>query len=522
MGIKMKNKLHYILGSELIELPALAGCRVLSGEESLQNWILSANIMEVPDIQNWAQKGDLLVTTGYAFKDQPEKLITLAKQLVEKGVAALAIKPRRFIEEIPEELIETARKAGLLLIELGSDAVFSNIMYETVQAISYKGISDFLAAQKQIDRILSRLNLEDSQEKMLMIVEEELGRELLLVDSEGHILSGKGIVLTDEVEKKDAQITFQQKTFCLAKEFLTDREKTILLYTDSSRPAFSAETERALDSIFPILQFQMKNNNLMQQKAMEYKNRFLVNLLQGVIMDTTDIFLFAEEYGIPFNCSRKYLVGVFAYDTDGRGQQIHAKLKHYFKGWSQKYILCLDNGMLTIILEETERPEVMLKELLPEMEKALNQRVQVALSSPEPLNLITVAYREALKIHRVSRKCHIRGHILRNEDLGIFSLLSLIPNQAEAMEYAVKIVGKLYQYDADNDGNLADTLEKYLENGCNAKQTGKLLFIHYNTMLYRLEKIQQILQMDMENADNRLQLQIALKLYAMQPGTEED
>lgn len=503
----MKERLHYILGNELVQLPALKGCQVLSGEDSLNNCILSANIMEVPDIQNWAQEGDLLVTTGYPFKDYPEKLIMTTKLLVEKGVAALAIKPKRFIDRIPEELIDLAKDAGLLLIELSEDAVFSNIMYETVQAISSKGISDFLTAQKQVDRILSELNIEDSQEKMLEIVEKELGHSLLFVDSENYTwCSTKGV---------------EKEYYKLFKSFSTTADEEIQLYVDTRETPLTSGQERVLDSIFPILQFQMKNNHLKQEKIREYKNRFLINLLQGTIVDSMDILLFAEEYGIHFKQEKKYLVGVFHYDRQEDHMDL-AKVKYHFRSWSNKYIMALVNGVFAIILEEDGIVDVRLEELLLEMREALGRQVYVALSSATPLTLLAVAYREAAKIAQVSSKCNIGKHVVRHTDLGIFSLLSLIPNQTDAMKYAGSMLEELYQYDAENESNLMNTLEKYLENGCNAKLTARQLFIHYNTMLYRLEKIQQILGMDMDNADNRLQLQIALKLYAMRPVAKEE
>ncbi len=503
----MKRKQHYILGRELIALPALKGCRVLSGEESLNNCILSSNIMEVPDIQNWVQEGDLLVTTGYPFKDHPEKMVRLAELLVEKGVAALAIKPRRYIQEIPAELVKLAGERGLLLIELGENAVFSDIMYETVQAISYKGIADFLKAQGQVDRILSQLNLEDSQEKMLSVVEQELGHSFLFADSQNHTWSGRG--------KAD------REQFRYFKNFSTAAGEVVELYIGKEEPDITPEQERVLDSIFPILRFQMRNDSLMQQKIMEYKNRFLINLLEGTIVDSMDILLFAEEYGIHFKQDQKYLVGIFCCDK-GMEQPKLPRIKHHFRNWSKRYTMALVNGAFVVILEQDGREEAVLEEAMQKMREILGDSLYAALGSPQPLTLLAVAYREAVRVAQVSEKCRIHRSIVRQSDLGIFSLLSLIPDQAESFAYAERLLGDLGRYHSENGGNLLETLEAYLENGCNAKLTARKLFIHYNTMLYRLEKIQQILGMELENTDNRLQLQVALKLYAMRPAAKEE
>jgi purine catabolism regulator len=49
----------------------------------------------------------------------------------------------------------------------------------------------------------------------------------------------------------------------------------------------------------------------------------------------------------------------------------------------------------------------------------------------------------------------------------------------------------------------------------NMKQTAERLFAHYNTVIYRLERVKGILTMDLENPEIQLQLQLALKLHQM-------
>ena len=55
---------------------------------------------------------------------------------------------------------------------------------------------------------------------------------------------------------------------------------------------------------------------------------------------------------------------------------------------------------------------------------------------------------------------------------------------------------KLWNYDQENVTDYIKCMKAYLVNGCNISQTGKDLFMHRNTLVYRLEKIKQILEMD--------------------------
>ena len=54
-------------------------------------------------------------------------------------------------------------------------------------------------------------------------------------------------------------------------------------------------------------------------------------------------------------------------------------------------------------------------------------------------------------------------------------------------EYVGIQLGNLFRYDEINTGNLCETLENYLAHNCNAKKTAETMFLHRNTMNYRLK-----------------------------------
>lgn len=74
---------------------------------------------------------------------------------------------------------------------------------------------------------------------------------------------------------------------------------------------------------------------------------------------------------------------------------------------------------------------------------------------------------------------------------------------------------ELYQYDLDNGTQLKDTLEVYIENNCNAVTAANLLYIHRNTFYQRLNRIQEMLHLNLENNNERLYLQISIKMIRM-------
>jgi len=65
------------------------------------------------------------------------------------------------------------------------------------------------------------------------------------------------------------------------------------------------------------------------------------------------------------------------------------------------------------------------------------------------------------------------------------------------------------------------TLEAFFEQKGNLSQTAKVLFIHRNTLSYRLKQISEITGFDLKNCDTALSVQLALKIYRMMQGKVE-
>ncbi|MDG0813231.1 helix-turn-helix domain-containing protein [Cohnella rhizosphaerae] len=77
----------------------------------------------------------------------------------------------------------------------------------------------------------------------------------------------------------------------------------------------------------------------------------------------------------------------------------------------------------------------------------------------------------------------------------------------------------LQQADRKGGGRLAETLEMFFKCNGNIKLTSEKLYAHYNTIVYRLDKIQNILGVSLDDPEDRLQLQLSLKLGQISPGS---
>ncbi len=71
---------------------------------------------------------------------------------------------------------------------------------------------------------------------------------------------------------------------------------------------------------------------------------------------------------------------------------------------------------------------------------------------------------------------------------------------------------KLEEYDEANQSDFLRTLAVYLENDCNAQKCGRLLFLHRNSLVYRIRRIQEITECDLSDPVERAYLRLSLLL----------
>lgn len=97
-------------------------------------------------------------------------------------------------------------------------------------------------------------------------------------------------------------------------------------------------------------------------------------------------------------------------------------------------------------------------------------------------------------------------------DLGILRLLAQVSSVSELEGFRQEMLGSLEAHDRRSGGELARTLEAFFRCHGNLTRTAGQLSLHRNSLLYRLQRIEEITGHDLEDPETRLSLQAALKV----------
>lgn len=119
---------------KLMELESFSQSMALvAGQEGIDNVVTFITVSETPDFYHWVSGGEFVLTTLYTFEDHKEEMIQNYTELAKRGIAAVGVKVNRFVNEIPQELMDIANTHKVPLFAVRRQAKFREII-QTVTA----------------------------------------------------------------------------------------------------------------------------------------------------------------------------------------------------------------------------------------------------------------------------------------------------------------------------------------------------------------------------------------------------
>ena len=107
--------------------------------------------------------------------------------------------------------------------------------------------------------------------------------------------------------------------------------------------------------------------------------------------------------------------------------------------------------------------------------------------------------------------------VLEGQELGVDELLLL--GEPELRDrFVTRVAGELLDYDRIHDTDLAKSLATFLDHGCSIKHAAERLYVHPNTLRYRLGRVETLVPGILDSGEGRLHMQLALKLSGVEPG----
>ncbi|MNP07504.1 Purine catabolism regulatory protein [compost metagenome] len=101
------------------------------------------------------------------------------------------------------------------------------------------------------------------------------------------------------------------------------------------------------------------------------------------------------------------------------------------------------------------------------------------------------------------------------EDYSVYHFLDSNIKPTEMETFFNKVLGGIHEHDQTMNTRFMSTLEYYFMYNQNVTEAAKAMFIHRNTFIYRIDKIKDLLNIDLKNSDELFEIQLALNLYRL-------
>ena len=239
------------------------------------------------------------------------------------------------------------------------------------------------------------------------------------------------------------------------------------------------------------------------------RGSFVKDIISDNIM-LGDIYMRAKELRVATDVSR----GVFTVRALQKGESVPTEtIQAMFPDRQNDFVLSVGEGDVVLIRQLPDGAGAKeLNKIAAQIEEALRvngeSTVVVGMGTVAThLRDLAKSYKEAQIAIEVGKVFDTEKYIINYENLGIGRLIYQLPTTL--CEMFLQEVFKKNPIDALDKETLF-TIHKFFENNLNVSETARKLFVHRNTLVYRLEKIKKLTGLDLREFDDAITFKVAL------------
>lgn len=517
---------------------------VRAGHANLGREISRLNVMEVPDVIPWLRPQELLLTTRFMLDQLAEPLGSFLSRANSRGVAAVIVQLADEDDELPGDALAIASTLGLPIVTVTAAPDPDHALGRDLAALAARQRAAMFRAERLRRLLVDAVVAGGALEDIATAAARELSAAILLTTSDGREIARAG-------DPDDLRGLCRSSALDQTGRLRTDSVEGGLGVrpTDCGAIAVSAISANGVDH-GRIAAFR-------RDGTLAHQDLYLLERAASVCALTVsrDQALSSVEDKHRANFVRDLLLG-----RGGGHEHAIAHAKSF--GWD------LDRPIVVVSIEpdpvpEEERPAVLRMPLVDRQARAFTSAVaprdpaavvaalatetvlllgaepdamhavhelvaivrgeggggrrpfSVGVSRPcESADDLPTMYGQARTAMQLGRKISGDWAVTHFDDLGVYRLLSLVADESELDSFARETLRELAE-DTAEALDMRRTLETLLSTNINIAETARKLHFHYNTLRYRVAKLEKIVGAFTNLPELCLDLSLALKIMSM-------
>lgn len=542
-----------MLLEQLLSNAVFAKAKVIAGHGGLQRTVQTVNIMDAPDIIRFLRPEELLLTNGYFMKEQAGMLLELMRSMDALKCSGLAVKTQRFGLEIPEEVLAEADRLHFPIIEISSVELSLGEMLQRSTSVILDNKSDELQYALTIHKRFSSMIMKGNGIREIIDVLAQLLRSPVLLlngklqaaDRSQHFKQPgmQPLIAAAEAVLEGVPPRAAAAQLCLLDPALSEyrhlelypihtyRHEGYLIAFQSEQTA-SNQYGLTLEQASNVIGMEMTKRQAVKERSQRYKNEFFSDLLGGHIGSEQEALHRGRKYGLTpqgtwlLIAARKDEPGGSAAGSGPKAALPEERsiserdvqydlIKRHFSTLGADFVMFTKNDLFGMLLfiKEKEWDETAFLKRLGAVAELLHEKSRLSLSfgvgNPVTNVLdIGLSYTEAVKALQIGYQLKKTRFVQSYQSKDINFLFRMIPND-ELRQFYEETFRCFAGIEEGERKELLRTLSVYYETQCQLVETSKQLFVHRNTVIYRLDKCEKLTGLKLKEPAESLRFRVA-------------
>ena len=550
---------------EAMRFGQFASAKLVAGADGLDRPIEWVRAMETPEVPPRA--GDLIFTTGFPIKDDPEAQIRLIAKIADSEGAGLVVRPYPYMRKLPAEMLSEADRLKVPLFTVTQDVQMVDLMAPLLERI-INAEHWRLKRSMDIHRRFTELVLDGKGVKEICATLADLLESAVTIeDASFHLLAhagGAGDPHRKETIQRQGtpqRILFDPQIQRMLREVEAkrgpvkvpafphvgmSRERLIAPILAANQvlgyisvldhPPHNEELAfMAIEQAALVLALAVAKERELSEVEGRVRGEFLEDLLHGTYGEEAAAQRRARHLGYPLHGN--HIVMLVDID-DFRGfigtrqvseDAIQALKREFLRRvtgvvrgtYPRALVQGRSDSVASLLPVGTEPGDyqarghalgLQIREKIADWKPGFTVSVGFSGPAEAPAGL-AAAQREVISVMDSLARFKRWGQVVAVPELGLTGLLAAVADE-RLVDYMRRHLGPLVEHDTARKGSLVPTLRAYLETG-EQQEAAKRLRVHPNTLRYRLDRIREISGVDLEDPETRLNMAVALRVQAL-------
>jgi purine catabolism regulator len=526
-----------VLASDLLASPTL-----FAGETGTAREVSNVAVMAVPDIGPWLRAGQLLITASAVLGRLVEPIDAFLTRLDRRGVAGLVVQLDDDTATLPAEMRDAADELGFPVVVVADSR--EHPLSGALAELSARQVDAVFEADRLRRVLVDVVMAGGGFAELAVAVAGELGGAVLITTPDGRqlcragdeselrrlnssaALDATGRVRTDSTEGGLGLHALGDESIAVSAISANGIDHGRLVHFCTDHPLRS-EDLYLVEQAAAVCALVVARELVVSSVEEKHRANFVRDLLLGRGGEHEHVVAHAKTFG--WDLDRPIVVVVIEPDPVGEDEPSMPTRMPLVERQARAFTSAVagrDTGAVvtalateTVILMGVGTDTMnLVHELVANVRGAGGggrRAFGVGVSrSTDSVDGIPALYGQARTALKVGRQITGAWAVTHFDDLGVYRLLSLVEDDRELESFAQETLRELTA-DTPEAQDMRRTLEVLLATNINIAETARQLHFHYNTLRYRVVKLEKMLGSFTDHPELRLDLSLALKIMAM-------